>query len=308
MTQAPATPKCVFLTLLGDSQAGEVDAYQQLQEQDAREQAERQQLALEVTYAPGFDHLRVVRKRLSDTKLPTVDAVLIEPASEDGAQLLVRELRGRCGLVLLNAWAPGLDADADWQGRPLGTYSTDHAAIGTIQGRQINALLPSGGTVLCVTGPLRSNAAAQRLEALRIALRPGIGVHDAEAARWTATDGAAAFQAWYRIHKDRRVDVQVIAGQSDDLAMGAAEAARTLSDATSARRFQDARLLGVDACPAYGRRLVDEGRLTASVTTPPNTGEALRDLARFWRRGEALPLRGLTRPSPYPLDSTRASR
>jgi ABC-type sugar transport system substrate-binding protein len=305
MTQAPA-PRRVLLALLGDSQAA--DPYQRLQEQDACEEAERQQFALEVLYSPGFDHLRVVRKRLGDTRQPPVDAVVIEPASESGVQMLVRELRGRCGLVLLNAWAPGIQQDADWHGRPFGTYSTDHGAIGTIQGRQINALLPAGGAALCITGPLRSNAAAERLAALRSALRPGIVVHDAEGGNWSASDGGNAFLSWYRVHKDRRTEVQVLAGQSDDLVMGAAEAVRAVSDPVHAQRFRQARLLGVDACPAFGRRLVDEGVLAASVTNPANAGEALRGLARFWRRGEALPLRGLTRPTPYPLHSTLATR
>jgi hypothetical protein len=67
--------------------------------------------------------------------------------------------------------------------------------------------------------------------------------------------------------------------------------------------FAKARVLGVDACPAYGRKLVDSGRLAASVTTPPNTGEAIRALRRFWDAGVPLDLRRLTRAEPYPRAS-----
>lgn len=308
MDPAPET-KRVFLTLLGDPQTGDIDAYQRLQEQEAHAEARRHQLALEAVCAPGFDHLRVVRKRLSQAVQPPVDAVVIEPANEDGAQMLVRELRGRCGLVLLNAWAPGLVQDAAWDDKPLGSFSTDHAAIGTIQGRQINALLPQGGAVLCITGPLRSSAARERLAALRAVVKPGILIHDAEAGQWAASEGVTAFQTWYRVNRERRAtEIEVIAGQSDDLAMGAASAAHAVADPAHAERFRRLRLLGADACPDYGRRLVDDGTLTASVTAPPNAGEALRGLARFWRRGEPLPLKGLTRPTPYPLGSTLAGR
>jgi hypothetical protein len=66
-------------------------------------------------------------------------------------------------------------------------------------------------------------------------------------------------------------------------------------------------LLGVDAVPAFGRKLVDSGALRASVTTPANTGEAIRHLRRFWELKRPLPLQALTEPSPYPLSSAGRS-
>ena len=61
-----------------------------------------------------------------------------------------------------------------------------------------------------------------------------------------------------------------------------------------------AALLGMDACPTYGRRLVDEGTLAASVVNPANTGLAIDLLHGFWAGGRPLPLRSFTSPSPYP--------
>ena len=61
-----------------------------------------------------------------------------------------------------------------------------------------------------------------------------------------------------------------------------------------------AALLGMDACPTYGRRLVDEGTLAASVVNPANTGQAIELLHGFWTAGRPLPLRSFTTPSPYP--------
>jgi hypothetical protein len=60
------------------------------------------------------------------------------------------------------------------------------------------------------------------------------------------------------------------------------------------------RFLGVDACPAYGRRLVDDGTLAASVVAPANTSLALELLRAFWKEGRRLPARSFTTPSPYP--------
>jgi hypothetical protein len=65
--------------------------------------------------------------------------------------------------------------------------------------------------------------------------------------------------------------------------------------------------VGVDGCPAFGRRLVDSGRLAASVVTAANTGEAIRLLRRFWEAGEPLPLRWSTESEPYPRSSVTPS-
>jgi len=61
-----------------------------------------------------------------------------------------------------------------------------------------------------------------------------------------------------------------------------------------------ARLLGVDACPGYGKRLVDEGALAGSIVTPPSTDLAREMLHRFWTEARPVPLRSVTNARPYP--------
>ena len=82
--------------------------------------------------------------------------------------------------------------------------------------------------------------------------------------------------------------------------MGTASAIRALGDAAHRAALARASLLGVDACPSYGRRLVDEGTLAASVVNPANTGQAIELLHAFWVGGRPLPLRSFTAPTPYP--------
>src|SRR5207249_4631619 len=79
---------------------------------------------------------------------------------------------------------------------------------------------PAGGHVLCVTGPLRSSAAVERLQAMKAVLGPGITLAETEAGQWTEPDGIFAFESWYALHKARRFTIDAIAGQSDDLAVG----------------------------------------------------------------------------------------
>ncbi len=295
----------ILVVLIGRKETGQADPYQLLQEEVAEAEAARAAVRAEIVFAPGFDHLRVIRKRLLDAGAPRLDAVIVEPGSVSSMGLILKELKGRTGLVLLNAWSAEVEDYArGWgSGLPFGTVSTDHSRIGEIQGRQVAALLPAGGHVLCVTGPLRSSAAVERLQAMKAVLGPGITLAETEAGQWTEPDGIVAFESWYALHKARSFTIDAIAGQSDDLAMGARSACGAVVSAAHREMLLKARFLGVDACPQFGRKLVDSGELAASVITPATTGEAIRGLQRFWRAGQPLPLKAFTEPKPYPPSS-----
>lgn len=300
-------PKRILVLLVGSADTKEEDAYQVLQEESAISEAESAGITAEIVFAPGFDQLRVIRKRMSDTASPPLDAVIVEPGSVTSTGLILKELKGRAGLVLLNAWSPEVDEYAKvWgAGLPFGTVSTDHVQLGAIQGRQANAMLAEGGQLLAVTGPQRSSAAVERLEGLRTALRPDVVFYEALSGGWTEQDGTGAFDSWYGLYKTRTFRVDVIAAQSDELAVGARAAAEAVANPLHRETFRKAKVLGVDACPAYGRRLVDSGRLTASVTTPANTGEAIRALRKSWESGRPLALKAYTKPTPYPPAAER---
>jgi hypothetical protein len=290
--------RCVFVLLPGRKE--EMDHYQLLQEQAAIAAGERHGLRVEIAWAPAFDQLRVLKKRMLEA-VP-LHAVVFEPSSLSILDMLLRELRGRAGLVLLNAWSTAIETAAQsWERTlPFGTVSTDHAAIGRIQGEQVRAAA-AGGSVLCVTGPRRSSAAQERLDALRASVADAAEILDTEAGEWTEAAGIMAFGDWYRIFKARNPRLAAVAAQSDELAVGVRQAIRALPDASHRATLEQAKLFGVDACPGYGRRLVDDGTLTASVTTPANTSLALQLLHGFWSAQRPLPLRSYTAPSPYPL-------
>ena len=300
-------PKRVLVLLVGSADTKETDAYQVLQEESAIAEAKSAGVTAEIVFASGFDQLKVIRKRMSDTAAPPLDAVIVEPGTVSSTGLILKELKGRAGLVLLNAWSPEVEEYARIWGAalPFGTLSTDHAQLGTIQGRQANAILGEGGQILAVTGPQRSSAAVERLEGLRATLRPDVIFYEALSGGWTEQDGGSAFHSWYSLYKTRTFRVDVIAAQSDELAVGARAAAEAVANPAHREIFRKMKVLGVDACPAYGRRLVDSGRLTASVTIPANTGEAIRALRKSWESGRPLALKAFTKPTPYPPTADR---
>jgi ABC-type sugar transport system substrate-binding protein len=296
------TSRTVLVLLLGDPSSDQIDNYQRLQGERAAAEAKKAGIGVEVVFVPGFDHLRTLRKRLGDTKAPRIDAVITEPASLSTMDLILRDLKGKTGLVLLNIWGGSIEEQARAWGsaHPFGTLSTDHAKIGAIQGRQVNQHAPDKGAVLCVTGPSRASAAQQRLEGMRSTLRPDIQVLQTEAGDWNETDGIVALNSWYGVFKARTDTIHVVAAQSDELAVGALRAARAVANPLHREMLLKARFLGVDACPTFGKKLVDEGTLAGSVMTPANTDVAIRHLVRFWADGTPVPLRTFTEAVAYP--------
>jgi ABC-type sugar transport system substrate-binding protein len=294
--------RTVFVLLIGDTEGKPVDLYQVLQEKDALAEGRAAGFQVDVAWATSFDQYGAVRKRLAASP---VDAVVVEPASIATAGLILKNLQGQTGLVLLNAWDASFEPHlAAWGGGlPAGTISQPQAEIGRIQGRQVSAAVPDGAKVLVVTGPPRSSAARERLEGLRSAVRPDITLHTTEANQWSETDGILAFNSWYGVFKSRREEVHAIAGQSDDLAVGASKAGGAVANAEHARMFGKSRLFGVGGVPGYGREMVDEGRLVASVTVRPNAGMAVAMLQRFWTDGKPLPLQSTSEAAPYPAGS-----
>jgi ABC-type sugar transport system substrate-binding protein len=299
--------KTVFALLLGNKEGEPADLYQQLQQKEALAHADPAGLTVEVACAPGFDQYRVLRKRLGDTSSP-VDAVITEPANASTMGLMLKELKGRIGFVLLNAWDSAVEGAIDgWGDLPIGAVSMPHAAIGEIQGRQVGAAVPQDGSVLVVTGPPRSSAAPERLAGFRSTIRPDITVSDTEAGQWTEADGILAFNAWYGIFKSRHEVIHAIAGQSDDVAVGAREASLAVPNTEHAAMFSKAKLFGVGGCPGFGKDRVDDGTLDATIVLPPNTGLAITLLKRYWAGEGPFPRRSFTEVSPYPATSAGLS-
>ncbi len=300
--------KKLLVLLLGNEAGEPVDLYQALLQKEALATGKAAGFAVKVAFARAFDQFTVLRRQLAEAT-PAVDAVLTEPWSASTLKLILQELKGKTGLVFLNAWDPLVESSQPgWgAGLPLGCVSTPHEEVGKLQGAQVSALVPAEGAVLVVTGPGRSSAAQQRLEGLRSTIRSDITVHDTEASQWAEAAGIAAFNDWYRVFKSRHEEIHVIAGQSDDVAVGARAAARAVPNSEHAAMFSKAKLLGVGGCPGFGKDLVDAGDLTATITLPASTGMAIELLKRFWRDGTPLPLQSFTSVVPYPETSVQGA-
>jgi len=298
--------KKVLVVLIGDADGRPVDLYQEAQGRHAAQEGRTAGVDVEVTWATSFDQYGAVRRRLAASP---VDAVVAEPASLATAGLVLKNLQGRTGVVLLNAWDEMFEPYlANWgEGLPIGAISQPQEEIGRIQGRQLSAAVPPGGGVLLVTGPTRASAARERLAGLRATLRSDVSLHTTEAGEWTESFGILAFNSWYSVFRTRREEIHAIAGHSDDLAVGASKGGAAAANADHARMFAKAMIFGVGAVAGYGKEMVDGGRIRASVAVRPNAGLAVSLLARFWTTREPLPGHSTSEAVAYPVSSASAA-
>lgn len=294
--------KNVFVLLLGTNDGRPVDLYQDLQGKTAQAKAEVLGVHVEVAFCSAFGQYRVLRKRLSETTLP-VDAVIAEPATVANMELILKDLKSKTGLVVLNAWDPLAETYfREWApGFPIGAISMPHLKFGELQGRQVSSVVKPQGSILVITGPSRSSAAVERLQGLKATVRSDIQVFDIDAGQWNETEGALAFSAWYGVFKSRQETIHAVVGQSDDLAVGARRAATAVPNLEHARMFAEAKYFGVGAVPGFGKERVDDGTLYASIVAPPNAGTAVELIHRYWVKGHPLPQRSFTDVVPYPL-------
>ena len=91
------------------------------------------------------------------------DAILLEPVSPTALPQVARAaLASDIGWVVLNAYPSYIAEMRGAYRAPIFAITSDQTEIGRIQGRQLAALLPKGGSVLQVQGPTGSSAATER--------------------------------------------------------------------------------------------------------------------------------------------------
>src|SRR6266581_2803111 len=80
---------------------------------------------------------------------------------------------------------------------PIFSISADQVEVGRIQGRQIAALLPRGGSVLLIQGPSVSSVSRERLTGLQESLAPSVHLTSLRG-RWTEESAYQSVCSWMR--------------------------------------------------------------------------------------------------------------
>ena len=105
-----------------------------------------------------------------------------------------------------------------------------------------------------------------------------------------------------------RLRIDAVVCQSDFMAIGAIDALHASRGPSGNEALQLLPVIGCDGLADVGRRLVDEGRLAATVTVPTTAVKALEGIAAFHRHGCALPEETHLTPYGYPDEATLGRR
>ncbi|MBA0087677.1 MAG: substrate-binding domain-containing protein, partial [Acidobacteria bacterium Pan2503] len=171
--------------------------------------------------------------------------------------------------------------------------------IGRIQGRQIAALVPHGGAVLCIQGPGENSAAKDRTAGMQ-ETKPA-NVHPTLLrAQWTEESSQKAVRSWLKLTTSRKAAIDLIAAQDDSMAIGARKAFEELPNETEKERWLSLPFLGCDGLPKTGQAWVKSGLLAATIFVPPNAGQAIELFVEAFERGKQPPERALTVPVSVP--------
>ncbi|MGA2387519.1 MAG: substrate-binding domain-containing protein [Candidatus Sulfotelmatobacter sp.] len=227
------------------------------------------------------------------------NAILLEPA---GSTVLPQVARAAAaagiGWALLSRDADYLDELRSNYRAPAFVVAPNHQKIGSIQGRQLAALLPDGGMVLYIQGPTKSLAAEQRHAGL-LETKPDNIQLRALKAHWTEVSSHKAVTSWLSLSTSRGAEIKAVCAQDDSMALGARKA---FEESTHELHESWLRIpfLGVDGMPETGRAWVRSGLLTATVFNPPTAGIAIELMARFMQSGIMPPVRTVTEAMSIP--------
>lgn len=276
--------------------------YQQEQARAAEEAAHRLNVNFHIVYAES-DAITQSQQLLKFIQSPPglrPDAIVFEAVSATGLPHVARAaVDAGIAWGVMNCNPDYITELRNHSRVPVCAITSDHEEIGRIQGRQFEAMLPGGGSVLYVQGPSHSPAAQQRT----------FGVHETKPTNidikmirgnWTEASGYQAVSAWLRLSTSHNSVVDIIGSQNDAMAIGARKAFEELTTGEERERWLRLPYTGCDGVPKTGQAWVQKGLLTATVVVPPNTDVAVKALAESIDRGSQPPARIVTELRSFP--------
>jgi ABC-type sugar transport system substrate-binding protein len=256
--------------------------YQRLQREDCHRVARRYDAPVEEFSAHEDPERQATQIRELLAKPPDVRprAILVHPVQDSRLITAAREASSLgIGWVVLNRNSDYLeDLRNKYPQVPLFCVKPDQQQVGRIQGKQFRALLPEGGELFYIQGPLLVSAAEARFAGVKEEIRAGLIKLVTFRSDWTTSGGKRACATW--IQTVRREDWPrcLVGAQNDEMAMGARQALCDAAEHQARPEMAAIRVTGCDGLPNYGQRLVRERHLAATVVIPPTAGKAVEQL------------------------------
>ena len=270
--------------------------YQIEQAQSAEAAARKLGAELQVIYADNdaITQSTQLLKAIQAEQGHRPDAIIFEPVGGTALPQVARaSASAGIGWAVLNRDANYIADLRKTSKAPIFVVTSDHLEIGRIQGRQIAALLPHGGSILCIQGPAENSAAKDRTAGMNETKLASVHTTLLRA-QWTEESSQKAVRSWLKLTTSRKATVDLIAAQDDSMALGARKAFEELPDDTERERWLSLPFLGCDGLPKTGQAWVKDGLLAATIFVPPNTGQAMEMFTEALQRGKQPPERALT--------------
>ncbi len=274
--------------------------YQLEQAASAQETAKKIGAEVQIVYANN-DAVQQTQQLLQFIQEPSKrpDAILVEPVGTGMPQVAKAAVSAGVGWVVMNASVDYLSQLRQHSMVPIFSLLSDNEQIGKIQGQQIGNILGETGCVLSIEGPSVGEVARMRTKGMMSAKPAGVTVKNLKG-NWTQQSGYQAIKSWLALSTSREMHIGMVVCQNDDMANGARRAFEELDSLTERDAWLKLPITGCDGVAKAGQTWVKQGRLAATVLTPPLAGEAIQMLASAQRANIQPPERTLLAPSSFP--------
>jgi ABC-type sugar transport system substrate-binding protein len=275
--------------------------YQREQAFCAEQSARRLNVDVEILYADN-DAIKQSQQLLEviQNRASSVNGLILEPAGNTAFPQVARAAaNANLGWVVMNRSDVSIPELRNQYQSPVCTVTEDHKETGKILGQQIGALLPGGGTVVCIQGPAGSPVTGWRLEGMNETKPDDIELKFLRSAHWTEEGGYKAVASWLRLSTAHNQEIAGVIGQSDLIVLGAHRAFREQTAGEKRDRWMKLPFLGVNGLKA-GQDAVRNGTLAATVVVPPSATAAVETLVRAYREGVRPPECVVVTPRSFP--------
>jgi ABC-type sugar transport system substrate-binding protein len=283
--------------------------YQQEQAAAAEQTARRLGVEFEILFADNdaITQSQQLLKVIQATSGPRPDAIIFEPAGGTALPQVARAAAvAGMGWVVVNRDVEYVSDLRRTYRLPIFSVTSDHEEVGRIQGQQLAALLPNGGSVLYIQGPAESLAAKQRSAGMYETKPVNIQLKIMKA-QWTEESSYKTVSSWLRLSTSHETHIDVVAAQDDSMALGARKAFQDHTTGAARDRWLSLPYTGCDGLPKTGQAWVRSGLLSATVVIPPNTGQAIEMIVQAMRTGTMPPERSITAVTSFPPLETLAA-
>jgi len=278
----------------------EQNDYQLEQAASAQMAAQKAGARVQIIYANN-DAVQQTQQILQFIQEPTKrpDAILVEPVGTAMPQVAKAAVSAGIAWVVINSHVDYLSQLRQHSMVPIFSVMSDHEAVGKIQGQQMAAILGEEGNVLYIEGPGGRDVSRLRTKGM-MSTKPQKMATKTLKGDWTQRSGYNAVKSWLTLSTSREMHIGMIACQNDDMAIGARHAFEEIGDLQERDSWLSLPITGCDGVPKAGQTWVRQGRLSATIFSPPLVGPAIEMLASSRAGGEQAPERTLMAPSSFP--------